>query len=125
MATRVSQPPVAGSTAASATPVERSYLASGTFAPKQVWGVFTPIRSLELSGDQFVANLRAGEVLKGRFELTENKPQDTLTLQSAERTLSFEVVDITLGRNNELTAIKLLDPAAKAQPFSLFSKQTA
>lgn len=123
MAPRISQQPVAASPAASPSK-HASFVAKGTFAPKEVWGVFCPIRSLELDGEQFVAELRTGECLRGQFEFNEGSAQDTLLLASAVgKKLVFNVNDFTLGRHNELTSVTLSDAAAKAPPFSLFLKR--
>jgi len=123
MAPRISQHPVAIGSVATPTTKHPSFIAQGTFAPKEVWGVFCAIRTLEFDGQQFVAELRTGECLKGHFEFKEDSAHDTLLLASATgRTLLFNV-DLTLGRQNELTSLKLSDVSAKMPPFSLFLRR--
>ncbi len=122
MATRISQPSVAGPSAASST-TQASFVARGTFAPKEVWGVFSPIRALTFDGEQFAAELRTGESLKGQFHFVEASAHDTLTLSGEGKKLVYTVDDMTLGRQNELTSLKLSDAGSKSPPFSLFLKR--
>ncbi len=122
MSARISPHPVAAPSASSEA--RPSFVAKGTFGPKEVWGVFSPLRSLRFDGEQFSAELRTGESLHGRFEFKESAAQDTLTLAGAlGKKLLFHVVDMTLGRHNELTSLKLSDAQLKSPPFSLFLKR--
>ena len=122
MATRISHPPIAGPSPAPSSN-QPSFVAKGTFTPKEVWGVFSPIRMLKFDRDQFAAHLRTGESLKGRFQFTEAAAHDTLTLAGDGKKLVYTVDDMTLGRQNELTSIKLSDATSRSPPFSLFLKR--
>lgn len=122
MATRISQPSTAG-LSPSPRSGQPSFIAKGTFTPKEVWGVFSPIRVLTFDGEQFAADLRTGESLQGRFQFTEAAAKDTLTLSGQGKQLVFTVDDTTLGPHNELTSLKLSDSSSKAPAFSLFLKR--
>ncbi len=134
MATRISQPPVAGSSSSDLTTASKvaqsvlpgtSFTVKGTFAPKEVWGVFTPLKWLQFDGgDQFSALLRTGQTLRGQFQFNEMPGCESLELTGAlGRKLLFDVIDMTLGTQNELLSVKLLDPASKEPAFSLFAKR--
>lgn len=133
MATRISQPPVAGSAATDSTKTHEleerasptTFTARGTFAPKEVWGVFTPLKWLQFDGlDQFSALLRTGQTLRGRFQFSETAGSESLGLESAlGKRLCFDVIDMTLGSNGELLSLKLVDPASREPAFSLFVKR--
>ena len=128
MATRISQPPVAGSSASGLTPNDKvaprspstSFTVRGTFGPKEVW-----VKWLQFDGaDQFSALLRTGQTLRGRFQFDETPGSERLELVGAlGKRLVFTVVDMALGSQNELLSLKLVDPASKEPEFSLFAKR--